>query len=59
MDKMTKTPFSGYGERMNELLALVYIDVCGPMTTEAKGGYFYFITFREDLLRFGCVSYET
>ena len=26
MGKMIKTPFSGYGERTNELLGLVYID---------------------------------
>ena len=33
MGKMTKTPFSRYGERVNELLALVYTDICGPMIT--------------------------
>ena len=33
MDKMTKTSFSGYGERTSELLALVHTDVFGSMTT--------------------------
>ena len=55
MGKMTKTPFFGYGERTNELLVSVHIDVCGPMTTQARGGYSNFITFMEDLSRFGYV----
>ena len=55
MGKMTKTLFFGYGERMNELLVLIYIDVCGSMITQVRGGYSYFITFMEDLSRFGYV----
>ena len=55
MGKMTKTPFSGHGDRANELLKLVHTDVCGPMTTQARGGYSYFITFTDDLSRFGYV----
>ena len=53
--KMTKTPFSRHRERANELLALVYTDVCGSMTTQVRGGYSYFITFMKDLSRFGYV----
>ena len=53
--KMIKTLFSRYGERMNELLALVYIDICGSMITQVRGGYSYFITFTDDLSRFGYV----
>ena len=52
MDKMTKTPFSGHEERANELLALVYTDVCGPMITQTREGYSYFIIFTDDLSRF-------
>ena len=55
MGKMTKTPFVGYRERANELLALVHSDVCGPMTTQVRGRYSYFITFTDDLSRFGYV----
>ena len=55
MGKMTKTPFSGHGERTSELLGLVHTDVCGPMTTHAQCGYSYFITFTDDLSRFGYV----
>ena len=39
MDKMTKTPFSRYGERISELLALVHIDVYGSITTQIKRRY--------------------
>ena len=31
------------------------MDVCGPMSTQAKGGYEYFITFTNDYLRYGYV----
>ena len=55
MGKMTKTPFSGHGERTTDLLGLVHSDVCGPMITQARGGYSYFITFTDDLSRFGYV----
>ena len=56
--KMTKTPFSGHRERAKKLLALVHSDVCGPMTAQAKRAYSYFITFIDDLSKFGYVSYE-
>jgi transposase InsO family protein len=52
---MTKTPFTGHGERATQLLELVHTDVCGPMATQARGGYSYFITFTDDLSRFGYV----
>ena len=53
--KMTKSPFTGHGERATEKLGLVHTDVCGPMSTQARGGYSYFITFIDDLSRFGYV----
>ena len=34
-------------------LELVHTDVCGPMSTKAKGGYEYFITFIDDYSRYG------
>ena len=52
MGKMTKTLFSEHGESASELLALVHMDVCGPMTTQARRGYFHFIIFIDDLSRF-------
>ena len=31
MDKMTKSPFTGKGERNSYLLGLIHTDVCGLM----------------------------
>ena len=39
LGKMTKTPFTGHGERASELLALVHTDVCGLMSSVARGGF--------------------
>ena len=47
MGKMTKTPFSRTMERAT--------DVCGPMSVEARGGYRYFLTFIDDLSRYGYI----
>ena len=55
LGKMTKSPFKGKGERATEVLGLVHTDVCGPMSTQARGGYVYFITFTDDRSRFGYV----
>ena len=55
MEKMIKSPFSRQRERANELLALVHLDVCRPMTTLARDGYFYFIIFTDNLSRYGYV----
>ena len=53
--KMTKRPFNAKGRRAQELLELVYTDVCGPMSTQAKGCYEYFIAFIDDYSRYGYV----
>ena len=53
--KMTKAPFTGQGERATERLGLVHSDVCGPMRTMARGGFYYFITFTDDFSRYGYV----
>src|SRR3990170_3841900 len=53
MGKMTKTPFSGTMERATKLLEIIHTDVCGPMSVEACGGYRYFLTFIDDLSRYG------
>ena len=37
------------------MLALVHIDVYGLITTQVRRRYSYFITFTDDLLRFGYV----
>ena len=55
LGKMTKAPFTGINERANDLLVLIHSDVCGPMSTIARGGFQYFITFTDDFSRFGYV----
>ena len=55
MGKMTKTPFSGTMERATDLLEIIHTDVCGPMNIEARGGYCYFLTFTDDLSRYGYI----
>ena len=44
-EKMTMRPFKAKGYRAKEVLDLVHTDLCGPMSTSARGGYKYFITF--------------
>ena len=55
LGKMTKTPFAKSYEKASDLLGLVHSDVCGPMSTTARGGYEYFITFTDDLSRYGYI----
>ena len=53
--KMTKTPFSGTIERATDLLEIIHTDVCSPMSIDARGGYRYFLTFTDDLSRYGYI----
>jgi hypothetical protein len=55
MGKMIKTPFSGIMERATDLLKIMHTDVCGPMSISTRGGYRYFLTFTDDLSRYGYV----
>ena len=55
MGKMTKIPFFGTMERAADLLEIIHTDVCGPMNVEARGGYRYFLTFTDDLSRYGYI----
>ena len=55
MGKMTKTLFSGTMERAKDLLEIIHTNVCGPMNIEARGGYRYFLTFTDDLSRYGYI----
>ncbi|VFQ79348.1 unnamed protein product [Cuscuta campestris] len=57
---MTKAPFTGHGERASDLLGLIHSDVCGPISTVARGGYSYFVTFTDmDMLIFVGYPKET
>ncbi|KAL2245887.1 UNVERIFIED_CONTAM: Retrovirus-related Pol polyprotein from transposon TNT 1-94 [Sesamum indicum] len=53
--KMTKKPFVGQSTLVSGLLDLIYSDVCGPLNTQARGGFSYFITFTNDHSRNGYV----
>jgi hypothetical protein len=53
--KITKSPFTGQSERASDLLGLVHTDVCGPMSSVARGGFQYFITFTNDFSRYGYI----
>ena len=55
LGKMTKSPFAKSCKRAYELLELIHSDVCGPMSTTARGGYQYFVTFTDDLSRYGYI----
>ena len=55
LGKMTKTPFSGTMERASDLLEIIHTDVCGPMSIEARGGCCYFLTFTDDLSKYGYI----
>ena len=55
MGKMTKTPFSGTMERANDLLEIIHTDVCSPVSVGARDRYRYFLTFTDDLSRYGYI----
>ena len=55
LGKMTKPPFAGHSERASDLLGLIHTDVCGPISSIARGGYQYFITFTIDFSRYGYI----
>ena len=55
LGKMTKSPFTENGERAIELLSPIHTDACRPLIVSARGGYRYFITFTDDLSRYGYV----
>jgi hypothetical protein len=55
MGKMIKTPFSRIMERAMDSLEIIHTDVCGPMSILTRGGYHYFLTFTDDLSRYGYV----
>ena len=52
---MIKLPFTGYGERTTEILALVHSDACGLFYVLVKGGFLYFIIFTDDMSKYGYV----
>ena len=54
-EKMIMRPFKAKGYRAKEVLDLVHTDLCGHMSTSARGGYEYFIIFIDDYSRYGYI----
>ena len=42
-------------ERATDLLEIIHTDVCGPMNIKARDKYHYFLTFTDDLSRYGYI----
>ena len=38
-----------------DLLEIIHSDVCGPMSVPMRGGYLYFVTFPDELSRYGYI----
>ena len=55
LEKMMKSSFFEKDERASDMLGLIHTDVHGPMSIYARGGYSYFITFTDDLSRYGYI----
>ena len=53
--KMTMRPFKAKGYKAKEVLDLVDTDLCWPMSTSAREGYEYFITFIDAYSRYGYI----
>ena len=53
LDKMTRSPFKEKDERASDVLGLIHTDVCEPMNINTRGGCYYFITFTDNLSRYG------
>jgi hypothetical protein len=39
LGKMTKPPFTSQSDRASDLLGHLHTDVCGPMSSVARGGF--------------------
>jgi hypothetical protein len=49
------SPFTGTIEWASDLLGIIHTDVCGLMSIAARNGYRYFVTFTDDLCRYGYI----
>ena len=53
--KDDKDPVHWFSDRADDLLGIIHTDVCGPMSVSTHNGYRYFVTFTEDLSRYGYI----
>ena len=49
---MTRSPFVEQMARANDILEIIHSDICGPFSEMARGGFYYFITFIDDLSKY-------
>ena len=42
-------------EQATDLLEIIHTDVCNPMSVDARGECRYFLTFTDDLSRYGYI----
>ena len=49
---MIRSPFVGQMARANDMLEIIHSDVYEPFSKMARGGFYYFITFIDDLSRY-------
>ena len=42
-------------ERAIDLFEIIHTNVCGSMSVDSCGGYHYFLTFTDDLSRYGYI----
>ena len=55
LGKITKSSFKAKGERVSDVLGLIHTNICKPVNISARGGYYCFISFIDDLSRYGYV----
>jgi hypothetical protein len=55
MGKMTRAPFTGFVVRATDLLGIIHTNVCGSMSVSMHNGYCYFVTFTDNLSRYGYI----
>jgi hypothetical protein len=55
LGKMTRTSFTGIVEWASDLLGIIHMDVCGPMSVAMRNSYDYFVTFTDDLSIYGYI----
>jgi hypothetical protein len=55
LGKMIKSPFTSQSEGASDLLGLIHIDLCGPMSYVVRGGLQYFFTFTDKFSRYGYI----
>jgi hypothetical protein len=54
---VTQISFTKKDERSNDLLGLMYSDVCGPISISVRDGSRYFVTFTDNFSRYDYIYF--